>query len=101
MVTLAPYRADRIAAWLDPFSRYDSAGYQWVHALSALERGGLLGVGLGQSRKKFLWLPPAHADTILAIIGEELGFIGTAAVTICLAIIAWRGIRIALRAPDA
>lgn len=100
MVTLAPYRADRIAAWLDPFSHYDGAGYQSVHALSALERGGLLGVGLGQSREKFLWLPQAHTDTILAIIGEEFGFIGTAAVTICFAIIAWRGIRIALRAPD-
>ena len=71
-----------------------------MHALSALERGGLLGVGLGQSREKFLWLPQAHTDTILAIIGEEFGFIGTAAVTICFAIIAWRGIRIALRAPD-
>jgi cell division protein FtsW len=100
MVNLASYRVDRIAAWLDPFSHYDGAGYQPVHALSALARGGLIGVGLGQSREKFLWLPQAHTDTILAIIGEEFGFIGTAAVVLCFALIAWRGIRIALRAPD-
>ncbi|MFN8570050.1 MAG: putative lipid II flippase FtsW, partial [Kouleothrix sp.] len=100
MVRLAPYRADRIAAWLDPFSHYDGAGYQPVHALSALARGGIFGVGLGQSREKFLWLPQAHTDTILAIIGEEFGFLGTLAVILCFAIIAWRGIRIALRAPD-
>jgi len=100
MVNLAAYRVDRIAAWLDPFSHYDGAGYQPVHALSALARGGLIGVGLGQSREKFLWLPQAHTDTILAIIGEEFGFIGTAAVVLCFALIAWRGIRIALRAPD-
>ena len=100
MVNLATYRADRIAAWLDPFSHYDGAGYQPVHALSALARGGLIGVGLGQSREKFLWLPQAHTDTILAIIGEEFGFLGAAAVVLCFALIAWRGIRIALRAPD-
>jgi cell division protein FtsW len=100
MVNLASYRIDRIAAWLDPFSHYDGAGYQPVHALSALARGGLIGVGLGQSREKFLWLPQAHTDTILAIIGEEFGFIGAAAVVLCFALIAWRGIRIALRAPD-
>jgi len=100
MVRLASYRVDRIAAWLDPFSHYEGAGYQPVHALSALARGGLIGVGLGQSREKFLWLPQAHTDTILAIIGEEFGFIGTAAVVLCFALIAWRGIRIALRAPD-
>lgn len=100
MVKLATYRADRIAAWLDPFSHYDGAGYQPVHALSALARGGLIGVGLGQSREKFLWLPQAHTDTILAIIGEEFGFLGAAAVVICFGLIAWRGIRIAMRAPD-
>jgi cell division protein FtsW len=100
MVNLASYRVDRIAAWLDPFSHYDGAGYQPVHALSALARGGLIGVGLGQSREKFLWLPQAHTDTILAVIGEEFGFIGTTAVVLCFALIAWRGIRIALRAPD-
>jgi cell division protein FtsW len=100
MVNLASYRIDRIAAWIDPFSHYDGAGYQPVHALSALARGGLIGVGLGQSREKFLWLPQAHTDTILAIIGEEFGFIGSAAVVLCFALIAWRGIRIALRAPD-
>lgn len=100
MVKLATYRAERIAAWLDPFSHYDGAGYQPVHALSALARGGLIGVGLGQSREKFLWLPQAHTDTILAIIGEEFGFLGAAAVVICFGLIAWRGIRIAMRAPD-
>jgi cell division protein FtsW len=100
MVNIASYRQERIAAWLDPFAHYLGAGYQPVHSLYALGSGGLLGVGLGQARQKFLWLPQAHTDAIFAIIGEELGFLGTMLVVACFLVIAYRGIRIAARAPD-
>jgi cell division protein FtsW len=101
MVNIASYRQERIAAWLDPFAHYLGAGYQPVHALYALGSGGLFGVGLGQGRQKFLWLPQAHTDTIYAVLGEEFGLIGTLFVMACFVVIAYRGIRIAGRAPDA
>jgi cell division protein FtsW len=66
----------------------------------ALGSGGLAGVGFGMSRQKAYYLPNAHTDSILAIIGEELGLIGTMAVVLLLMVIGWRGLRIALRAPD-
>jgi cell division protein FtsW len=100
LVAVAPYRQDRIAAWLNPWEYYLGAGYQPVHALYALGSGGLLGVGLGQGRQKFLWLPQAHTDTIFAIIGEEFGLVGTLFVVTCFLVIAYRGMRIAGRAPD-
>ncbi len=100
MVNIASYRQDRIAAWLDPFAHYLGAGYQPVHSLYALGSGGIVGVGLGQGRQKFLWLPQAHTDAIFAIIGEEFGFIGTMFVVVVFAVIAYRGIRIAGRSAD-
>ncbi|HEU5089649.1 MAG TPA: putative lipid II flippase FtsW [Roseiflexaceae bacterium] len=101
MVNIASYRQERIAAWLDPFAHYLGAGYQPVHALYALGSGGLVGVGLGQGRQKFLWLPQAHTDTIFAVLGEEFGLLGTLFVVGCFIVITFRGIRIAGRAPDA
>jgi cell division protein FtsW len=101
MVKIAPYRQERIAAWLDPFAYYSKAGYQPVHALYALGSGGLFGEGLGQARQKFQGLPQAHTDTIFAIIGEEFGLLGTLFVIACFLFIAYRGFRIAGRAPDA
>lgn len=101
MVNVASYRQERIAAWLDgPFAHYQGAGYQPAHALYALGSGGFFGVGLGQGRQKFLWLPQAHTDTIFAVIGEELGLIGTLFVVGCFLVLALRGFRIAARAPD-
>lgn len=100
MVNVASYRQDRIAAWLDPFAHYLGAGYQPVHSLYALGSGGILGVGLGQGRQKFLWLPQAHTDAIFAIIGEEFGFIGTLFIVLVFVVIAYRGIRIAGRSAD-
>jgi cell division protein FtsW len=100
MVSVASYRMSRIQAWLDPFAHYLGAGYQPVHSLYALGSGGLFGVGLGQARQKFLWLPQAHTDTIFSILGEEFGFIGTMFVVGCFLVIAYRGMRIAGRAPD-
>ncbi|HMO56407.1 MAG TPA: putative peptidoglycan glycosyltransferase FtsW, partial [Roseiflexaceae bacterium] len=100
MVNVASYRQERIAAWIDPFAHYLGAGYQPVHALYALGSGGIFGVGIGQARQKFLWLPQAHTDAIFAIIGEEFGLIGTLFIVICFVVIALRGMRIAARAPD-
>jgi cell division protein FtsW len=100
MVTIAPYRMERIAAWQNPWDYYLGAGYQPVHALYALGSGGIFGVGLGQARQKFLWLPQAHTDTIFAIIGEEFGLLGTLFLVTCFLVIAYRGFRIAGRAPE-
>lgn len=100
MVKIAPFRQGRIAAWLDPFSDYLGAGWQPVHGLYALGSGGIVGVGLGQGRQKFLWLSQAHTDAIFAVIGEEFGLIGTLFVVGCFMVIAYRGLRIAGRAPD-
>ena len=100
-IKVAAFRQERIDVWLDgPFAHYLGAGYQPAHALYALGTGGVFGVGLGQGRQKFLWLPQAHTDAIFAIIGEELGLIGTLFVVGCFMLIAYRGFRIAGRAPD-
>ena len=100
MVKVAPFRQDRIAAWLDPFSDYLGAGWQPVHGLYALGSGGVFGVGLGQGRQKFLWLSQAHTDAIFAVVGEELGLLGTLFVVGCFLVIAYRGLRIAARSPE-
>ncbi len=90
----------RILAFRDPWQFYDSYGYQPIHALYALASGGIFGAGLGQSRQKFQWLPQAHTDSIYAIVGEELGLIGTLLMLVAFAIIAYRGYRIACRLAD-
>ncbi|MGB9754221.1 putative lipid II flippase FtsW [Roseiflexus castenholzii] len=100
LINIAAYRQERIAAWIDPFAHYQGAGYQPVHALYALGSGGLFGVGIGQARQKFFWLPEAHTDAIFAIIGEEFGLIGTLFVVTCFLVIAYRGMRIAGRSSD-
>lgn len=101
MVQVASYRQERIQVWLEgPWEYYSGAGYQVAHALMALASGGIFGVGLGQGRQKFLWLPQAQTDAIFAIIGEELGLVGTLFIVGCFLVIAYRGFRIAGRAPE-
>jgi cell division protein FtsW len=100
LVNVMGWRNYRIEAFRDPWQYYDSFGYQPIHALYALGSGGLFGAGLGQGRQKFQWLPQSYTDTIFAIIGEELGLIGTLAVLTAFAVIAYRGYRIAGRAPN-
>ncbi len=94
------YRMARITSFLDPFSDPQGAGYQVIQSLYALGSGGLFGVGLGKSIQKTLYLPEPQNDFILAIIGEELGFIGIALVVVAYLILVWRGIHIAINAPD-
>ncbi|GFN35969.1 putative lipid II flippase FtsW [Tepidimicrobium xylanilyticum] len=94
------YRIRRIVAFLDPFADKADSGWQAVQSLYALGSGGLFGLGLGKSRQKFFYIPEPYNDFIFAIIGEELGFLGTLTVILLFMIIIWRGIRIALNTED-
>ncbi len=97
----AGYRASRIAAFLSPSTADpQAAGFQARQALYSLADGGLFGVGLGQGRAKWSYLPNAHNDFIFAIIGEELGFVGAFAVLALFATLAYTGFRIAARTID-
>ncbi|HXF81211.1 MAG TPA: putative lipid II flippase FtsW [bacterium] len=94
------YRRRRILAFLDPWADPQGAGFHIIQSLLALGSGGLLGVGLGGSRQKFFYLPERHTDFVFAILGEELGLLGTGAVVLLFALLAFRGYRVARRAPD-
>jgi cell division protein FtsW len=99
-IAVAPYRMQRFTAFLDPWADPQKSGFQTIQAYLAFGSGGIDGVGLGMSRQKFFYLPAAHTDFIFAIIGEELGLIGTLAVVTAFAVFAYAGIRIALGAKD-
>ena len=99
-IAAAPYRMRRIFAFLDPWADPSGKGYQTIQALLALGPGGLFGLGLGQSRQKFLYLPENHTDFIFAMIGEELGFIGATLVVMLFFLVIWRGYRIAIHASN-
>src|SRR5204862_5151738 len=99
-MTRSGYRNQRIDAWIDPWQDSLGTGWHTIQTLIALGSGGLAGLGLGASRQKFYYVPNAHTDAIFAIIGEELGFIGTVGVLLLFAVIAWRGLLAATRAPD-
>ncbi len=101
IVALAePYRRARLTSFIDPFSDAGDTGFQAVQALTALGSGGLFGVGLGESVQKIFYLPEAHTDMILAIIGEELGLVGILAVISLYGMIAYAGLRTAKMARD-
>jgi len=95
------YRLDRVLAFLDPWADPRGRGYQAVESLLAFGAGGTFGVGLGASSQKLFFLPAAHNDFILSIVGEELGFAGVAAVLALFAVLVWRGLRAAHAAADA
>ncbi len=96
----ASYRLDRFKALIDPFAYERGIGWQIIQSLYAVGSGGLFGLGLGQSRQKFRYLPEAHNDYIYAVICEELGFIGGIAVIALFVLFVWRGMCIALNAKD-
>lgn len=96
----ADYRRSRLLAYLNPFADPQGSGFHIIQALYALGSGGLFGLGLGNSRQKFFYLPAEHTDFIFAILGEELGFVGAAFVIGLFALLAWRGYRTAMAAPD-
>ncbi|MGF2615559.1 stage V sporulation protein E [Rossellomorea vietnamensis] len=100
LVLSAPYRIKRITSFLDPWEDPLNSGFQMIQSLYAIGPGGLLGLGLGESRQKFFYLPEPQNDFIFAILAEELGFIGGSLVLLLFSLLLWRGIRIALGAPD-
>ncbi|WP_028398917.1 stage V sporulation protein E [Ectobacillus panaciterrae] len=100
LILSAPYRMKRITSYLDPWSDPLGSGFQIIQSLYAIGPGGLFGLGLGQSRQKFFYLPEPQTDFIFAILSEELGFIGGSFVLLLFSLLLWRGIRVALGAPD-
>ena len=94
----AEYRWRRVKATINPWDYWHDAGWQLVQSLLAFGSGGIWGVGLGKGRQKLFYLPDAHTDFILSVIGEELGLIGVCAVVVLFMLIAVRGVTIALRA---
>lgn len=94
------YKRERIMVFLDPFADPGNKGYQIVQSLIGLGSGGLAGLGLGESRQKFSYLPEQHTDFIFSILGEELGLIGTLAVLFLFLMLLYRGLRIAVKARD-
>lgn len=94
------YRRERIMAFLNPWADPLDSGYHIIQSLYALGSGGLFGMGLGQSRQKFLYLPEPYTDFIFAVLGEELGLIGTGLLVILFFCLAWRGFQVALKCDD-
>lgn len=94
------FRMDRIKTFFDPWSDASGTGYQMIQSLYAIGSGGLFGVGLGQSKQKYLYIPEPQNDFIFAILAEELGFVGCTVVIALFAIFVWRGIVISMKADD-
>ncbi|HQI17469.1 MAG TPA: stage V sporulation protein E [Bacillota bacterium] len=95
-----PYMLARVTSYMNPWADPLNKGYQAIQSLYALGSGGIFGLGLGNSRQKFFYIPEPQNDFIFAIIGEELGFIGTSTIVILFLMLIWRGLRIALACPD-
>jgi cell division protein FtsW len=100
VISRNPYQLTRITSFLDPERDPLGTGYNAMQALMALAMGGIVGVGLGASRQKYMYLPAPSTDFIYAIIGEEWGLIGTLVVLLLFLAVAWQGYRIAVHAPD-
>jgi cell division protein FtsW len=100
MVMIAPYRAARLTTFLHPELDPQGIGYHINQAFLAVGSGGIFGLGLGHSRQKFQYLPEVHADSIFAVIAEEMGFLFVTALVVLFVLIALRGLMIAKSAPD-
>ena len=94
------YRRQRVLTFLDPWRDPLGAGFQVIQSIIAVGSGGVLGRGLMNGVQKLFFLPEPHTDFIYSVISEELGLIGATAVLLCFALITWRGLKVALRAPD-
>jgi cell division protein FtsW len=99
-LTKMDYAADRVSAWLHPEDDPVGKGYQTLQSLYAIGSGGLLGLGIGQGRQKFLYLPEEHNDYIFSIVCEELGYIGAILILLLFALLIVRGFWLALHARD-
>lgn len=100
LIAAKDFRIQRIRAFLDPWKEYEGPGFQLVQSFVAFGDGGLLGTGLGAGKSKLFFLPESHTDFILAVIGEELGFIGVVVVLGLFAALMVRGMKVSGRAPD-
>jgi cell division protein FtsW len=100
LIVTSDYRMRRLMTFLDPWSDSLNHGYQAVQSFIAVGSGGLTGKGLMGGVQKISYLPEAHNDFIFAVIGEEFGLVGTSLILLCFVVIAWRGLRVSLVAPD-
>ena len=100
LIIAEPYRMKRITGFLDPWQDPLGSGYQIIQSLYAIGPGGLIGLGLGESRQKYSYLPEPQTDFIFSIMAEELGFIGGSALILLFLVLIWRGLRTAITAPD-
>lgn len=96
----AKYRLDRLSSFLNPWADPLGTGFQIIQSLIAVGTGGIFGKGLMESRQKLFFLPEPHTDFIYSVIAEELGLIGAVVILACFGVLAWRGLRASLRAPD-
>lgn len=97
---VSEYRWKRMIIFMDPWQDPLGDGWQIIQSLYAIGSGGLFGVGLGQSTQKYMYIPEPHNDFIFAILAEELGLFGALIVMVLFGIFIWRGILIAIKAPD-
>ena len=100
LIAVEPYRFKRLMAFIDPFASPKAEGYQLIQSLYALGSGGWFGVGIGNSRQKYEFLPFSESDFIFSVIGEELGFVGAVAVIALYILLICRGFRIARTAKN-
>jgi cell division protein FtsW len=100
LILVEPYRRERLFAFIDPWADPEGSGFQIVQSMIAIGSGGLFGVGLGESVQKIFYLPEAHTDMILAIVGEEVGVLGIMALVALYGMIAYAGLRAAKAARD-
>lgn len=95
-----PYRIERLLSFTDPFQYKQGSGFQVVNSLYAIASGSVFGRGLGKSLQKYLYLPEPHNDFIFSILAEELGFVGSLTVILLFLLFIWRGMKVAMNAPD-
>lgn len=100
LVMLVPYRRARVLAFLDPWSDPAQKGFQVIQSMLSFHSGGLTGAGLGQGQGKLFFLPEAHTDFTLAVLGEEMGFVGFVAILALYGFVVFRGIQIAVKAEE-
>ncbi len=100
LLTKFAYASTRITTWLDPFSSTSDEGYQIVQSLYTIGSGGLTGLGIGQGRQKYLYLPEEHNDFIFSVVCEELGFIGAVLILVLFSLLIIRGYWLAMHARD-
>jgi Bacterial cell division membrane protein len=100
LIFFAPWRVERMMAFMDPFAHADDAGYQVVQSLYAIGSGGIFGEGFARGQQKLFYLPYPYSDFIFSVVGEEFGLLGTLSVVLAFGVILWRGATTAIRATD-